>query len=276
MANLTLTGTEVLLVTPITANGLPAAVSGQTTTQAIANLAGSVGLTQIELNGSTSGTTIVKPTAIASGTLTFPAVTDTIAVLGTAQTFTAAQTFTNSDLILLGSSTGATTFTSANAGASNYTVTVPAVTGTLKMTTTPPVAVGSTLAVTSASAGATLLLNTASGSVATLPAATGSGATYKFVVSTTVTSNSHKILAATTADFINGAAFGQHSGATLGFSSAAATNHSIQMPAAGSTPSGGFIDDYFEFTDVANNLWQCNGMFQGGTTVTTPFNSADT
>ena len=51
--------------------------------------------------------------------------------LGNAQTWTAAQTFTNSDILLLGSSTGYTTFTSANASGSNYTLTFPAVTDTL-------------------------------------------------------------------------------------------------------------------------------------------------
>ena len=90
---------------------------------------------EVVLAGSTSGTTILKATATASGTLTLPAATDTVAVLGTAQTFTAAQTFTNSDLLLLGSSTGAQTFTSNNAGASNFTTTVPAVTGVLATTT---------------------------------------------------------------------------------------------------------------------------------------------
>jgi hypothetical protein len=48
-----------------------------------------------------------------------------------AGTFLAAQTFTNSDVRLLGSSTGYTTFTSANAGASNFTLTFPATTDTL-------------------------------------------------------------------------------------------------------------------------------------------------
>ena len=41
------------------------------------------------------------------------------------------QTINNSDLALLGSSTGTTTFTSANAGASNFTITIPAATDTL-------------------------------------------------------------------------------------------------------------------------------------------------
>ena len=87
----------------------------------------------IKLTGSSTGvTTFASANAGASNfTLTFPGVTDTVAVLGTAQTWTAAQTFTNSDIKLLGSSTGATTFTSANSTASNFTLTFPAATDTL-------------------------------------------------------------------------------------------------------------------------------------------------
>lgn len=48
-----------------------------------------------------------------------------------APTWTGIHTFTNSDVRLLGSSTGYTTFTSANAGASNFTLTFPALTDTL-------------------------------------------------------------------------------------------------------------------------------------------------
>lgn len=125
--------------------------------------------------------------------------------------------------------------------------------------------------------GSTILLNTASGSVVTLPAATGSGNLYKFVVTTTASSNAHKILAASSSDFINGVVVGHVSaGTTLTFSAAAATAHSIQMPFAGTQPSGGFIGDWFEFTDVAANLWAVKGMYQSGTTSTTPFSAATT
>lgn len=48
-----------------------------------------------------------------------------------ANTWSAAQTFDNSDIIMVGSSTGYTTFASANAGASDYTLTFPAVTSTV-------------------------------------------------------------------------------------------------------------------------------------------------
>lgn len=160
------------------------------------------------------------------------------------------------------------------------TVTNLTVTGILTVSGTRapvnPVAAGATLTLTSAQAGKNILLNTAAGSVVTLPAATGTGATYKFIVSTTTTSAAHKILAASSSDFINGLAFGENAGTAKAFASAAATNHSIQMPFTGSQPSGGFIGDYFEFTDIGANLWQCNGMYQAGTTPTTPFSSSTT
>jgi len=65
--------------------------------------------------------------------MTFPATSATVAGLGITQTWTAPQTFTNSDLLMLGSSTGFTTFASANAGASNFTITFPAATGTVAL-----------------------------------------------------------------------------------------------------------------------------------------------
>ncbi len=86
-------------------------------------------------SGQTTGKTALIATVNTNdATYTLPVATDTLAGLGTAQTFTAAQTFTNSDLILLGSSTGANTFAAANSSATNYTTTVPAVTGTLAST----------------------------------------------------------------------------------------------------------------------------------------------
>lgn len=52
-------------------------------------------------------------------------------IAGTASTWSAAQTYNNSMFIMVGSSTGFTTLTSANAGASNFTLTLPAITDTL-------------------------------------------------------------------------------------------------------------------------------------------------
>lgn len=139
----------------------------------------------------------------------------------------------------------------------------------------PPVAAGATKTLTAANAGAPILLDTAAGSVVTLPLATGTGNTYRFKVTTTATSAAHKILTAGT-DYINGIAIGFTGSTAKVFASAAATNRSIQMPFAGTQPSGGFIGDYFDFTDVGSALWHVNSMYQAGTTPTTPFSTATT
>lgn len=136
------------------------------------------------------------------------------------------------------------------------------------------VVAGAALTVTPALNGKTILLNTAAGSVITLPAATGSGLKVKCVVSTTTTSGAHKVLAASSSDFMQGLAIGENAGTCKAFASGNATNHSLQMPFTGTQPSGGFVGDYFDLQDIAANLWQVNGMYQAGTTPTTPFSSA--
>lgn len=83
-------------------------------------------------NGGTGATTITGvlkgngTSAITAAT----AGTDFVAP-GTATTFTAAQSFATSGILLKGSSTGYTTFTSANASATSYTATIPAANITL-------------------------------------------------------------------------------------------------------------------------------------------------
>lgn len=85
--------------------------------------------------GSCSGAAAVSSvTDSGAGTLTISPTTGAVLAalnLSHANTWAALQTFTNSTIKLLGSSTGGTTFTSANAGASNFTLTVPGVTDTL-------------------------------------------------------------------------------------------------------------------------------------------------
>jgi hypothetical protein len=108
-------------IVPTTVNGLTI-----TTTAGTLTIANSASASLI-----TSGNFGLTLTSTATTNSTFPSGTHTLAGLDVAQSWTAVQTFTNSDIKLLGSSTGATTFTSANAGASNFTITIPAATDTL-------------------------------------------------------------------------------------------------------------------------------------------------
>ena len=84
-------------------------------------------LSQIATGGAVAGATDLI-IGVRSGTTDLQLIPVT---LDLAQTWTAKQTFTNSDIALLGSSTGATTFVSDNAGASNYNMHVPAGNDTL-------------------------------------------------------------------------------------------------------------------------------------------------
>lgn len=164
----------------------------------------------------------------------------------------------------------------ANKNITGLTLTSPTITGATITGTVPVVPINAGAALTAPAGNQKINLNTAAGSVVTLPAATGSGATYIFSVTATTTSNAHKILAASSADFLNGIAVGFTGSTAKVFASAAATNHSIQMPFAGTQPSGGFIGDQIEFIDVAANLWQVSMTYQAGTTPTTPFSSSTT
>lgn len=108
-------------------------------------LAGTVTASQCLLSGSNaaptwgscSGAAAVSSVANSDSTLTISPTTGSVIAslnLGHANTWTAIQTHNNSTIKLLGSSTGATIFTSANAGASNFTLTFPAITSTLSTT----------------------------------------------------------------------------------------------------------------------------------------------
>lgn len=74
----------------------------------------------------------------------------TIPLLNGANTWSGVQTITNSDLALLGSSTGKNTLTASNASAANYTTTVPAVTGTLPIIAAQTIASATTTDIGSA------------------------------------------------------------------------------------------------------------------------------
>lgn len=79
------------------------------------------------------------------------------------------------------------------------------VTGSVSGGAPTPVAAGGTLAVTQAlHAGKLVLLDTAAGSVCTLPAASGSGAVYRFATSVLATSNSHIVKVANSTDIMVG------------------------------------------------------------------------
>lgn len=115
-------------------------------------------------------------------------------------------------------------------------------------------------------------LNAASGSVLTLPAATGTGGSIRVIVGTTVTSNSHKVLAASSSDSMQGNLITEDAGTCTGWNSAIATgNHSLQL---NGTTTGGFQGDSIDLLDAATGVWQVTGTSKSTGTAATPFSTA--
>lgn len=93
------------------------------------------------------------------------------------------------------------------------------------------------------------------------------------------TSNAHKILTSPITDKLVGSVAGATvtTRAALQFNgTVAGAFHSLQMPFAGTQPSGGIEGDLYSLTDIAAGVWLVEGMFTSGTTPTTPFSTATT
>jgi hypothetical protein len=133
-------------------------------------------------------------------------------------------------------------------------------------------ATAATLAVTVADhSEKVILLDRAAGVTATLPAATGSGAVFRFSVKTAVTSNNHIIKVADNTDVMSGALFvtDQAAGTGTGFSTVAASD-TITMN--GST-TGGLAGGLITLVDIATNLYAIEGNIVATGVEATPFSA---
>jgi len=117
-----------------------------------------------------------------------------------------------------------------------------------------------------------VVLNKADGATFTLPAATGSGGVYKFVVGTTVTSNAYIIQVADGTDIMDGFVCTMDDTATPvpGGWVTAADSDTITLD--GST-KGGIIGDTLELIDIAANQWIVHGFLKQSGTEATPFSA---
>ena len=137
------------------------------------------------------------------------------------------------------------------------------------------VAVGSALTMSqNRHANRTMLLNTAAGSTATLPAATGSGFTYTFIVSVLATSNSHKIQVANASDAMQGFIFSRDdtSDNAVGFFATAGTSDTITLNR--STTGSVVVGETIRVTDIAANRYQVEGFIANTGAPATPFSAA--
>lgn len=141
-------------------------------------------------------------------------------------------------------------------------------------------AAGSTLTVTRAAhLGRTILLDTLTGSVCILPAATATGDTYRFFVSLAPTSNNHIVKVANATDFFagtieitgtTGATTNGFCEASIGTGTVSSCEDTLTM---NGTTTGGIIGSYVTFTDIATAIWLINGDLVGSGSFATPLSA---
>ena len=135
------------------------------------------------------------------------------------------------------------------------------------------VAAGGTKTLTSADAGKLVQLDTAAGSVVTLPAATGTGNIYGFVTTVIATSNSHKVQVANGTDVMTGAlqVVDNSDGTCTSFGTVAASDTiTLNRTTTGSVKIG----ERFFVQDVKAGYFSVWGVIVATGSEATPFSAA--
>jgi hypothetical protein len=138
-------------------------------------------------------------------------------------------------------------------------------------------ATDATLAVTAhAHEGKIITLNRAAGVTATLPAATGSGHKYTFIIGTTATSNANVIEVANSTDVMDGSLNIQADTDVDGTTKVwMAEVGDDTMTFAGAATTGGIVGGRIECIDYASGFWTCTAYtISGGGSEATPFSAA--
>lgn len=129
-------------------------------------------------------------------------------------------------------------------------------------------AAGTTL--TNTQAGQTFLFDTAAGITFTLPAPVV-GNTFKFIVTTSVTSSNHKVITSTGTQLLQGVITSATTTASVFESVIGSSNIAVTMN--GST-TGGLVGTQLEFTCLSATLWQVFGTNFTSSTTGTPFTTS--
>lgn len=138
--------------------------------------------------------------------------------------------------------------------------------------TTPISATGATLTCTADThAGRTIVISAVAGCAVTLPAATGTGSVYRFIIGATITSNSTTIKVANSTDVMSGRAFVISDGAAavLGYATGA-TSDTITL---NGTTLGGLIGDHIEIIDAIAGTFAVRVFTAATGTEATPFSA---
>lgn len=160
--------------------------------------------------------------------------------------------------------TGTSTFT----GVATFTAT-PVFTGGRTATVTNVTA--ATLAPTAATSGSVYTFDKVDGITVTLPAPSP-GLEYTFVVKTTITSNSYKVITDAGTTLLTGTIIASIDNAAGKEWVGNGTSHlAVTQAAASTNATGGIIGSYLKFTCITSTLWHVFGFANSGGTPSTPF-----
>lgn len=138
---------------------------------------------------------------------------------------------------------------------------------------TPPNAVtGATLTCNrDVHAGRVTVINAAAGCAVTLPNATGTGSVYRFMIGTTITSNSTTIKVNNATDVMSGRAYviSDNTAAVLGYATGS-TDDTITL---NGTTTGGYAGDIIEITDAIAGTYLVEVHTKATGTEATPFSA---
>lgn len=135
------------------------------------------------------------------------------------------------------------------------------------------IAAGSAYTVTAADDGKTILLDNSTASVVTLPAASGSGARFRFIVKT-IGSGSHKVQVASASDILQGIVNiidSDTAGTTTGFATA---SDSDTVTLNHGTTGGVIKGEWLEVEDIASGIFAIRGQLANTSNGATPFSAA--
>ena len=118
-----------------------------------------------------------------------------------------------------------------------------------------------------------VLLHTAAASTVTLPAATGTGSRYTFIVGA-VNTNNHVIQVANATDVFEGMAWGAIEGGANSISAFEAGANDDTITLNGTTSGGAAIGDKIEIIDIASGKFHVLAHLSATGTEVTPFSAA--
>lgn len=123
-------------------------------------------------------------------------------------------------------------------------------------------------------AGRVVVLDRAAGVTVTLPASSGSGDVYTFVLKTTVTSNNYIVQVANATDVMNGSVAYFNDTGTAGLAKAWAAADNDDTVTMNGTTKGGYAGTRIICTDYAAGFWTVQIYGRQSGTVATPFSAA--